>query len=37
MIEIARTLGFLIVQGAKFAQMALVLWIAMRGRRAYAR
>lgn len=36
MIEIARTLGFFIIQGAKFAQMALVLWIAVRGRRRYA-
>lgn len=27
MIELARALGFFIIQGAKFAQLALILWL----------
>jgi hypothetical protein len=39
MIELARALGFFIIQGAKFAQFALILWMTFTrkgGRRTYA-
>ena len=36
MIDLFRHLGIAIVQGAKFAQMGLVLWIAFRRRGAPA-